>query len=131
MRVSGTPQQVFEAMSEWLESKGEKEVVAYFSTKETREIRTLYQNNFWYGIFSEIQKQTDFSAETIKQYLLARVFGKKEVFGELVNIKTKTSELTKKEAQEFLESLLVFIEEHSLSCKYTSRDYQSLLNTYL
>lgn len=84
----------------------------------------------YYGLFWELEKQTPFSSETIKQYLLGRTFGKKEVFWELVNNKTKTSELTRQEAKEYIESIMTFCEENTLHYKYTSRDFSNLLETY-
>ena len=98
--------------------------------EESKEGRTLQQNDFYYWIFSEIEKQTPFSQETIKQYLLWRAFWEKEVYWKIVNNKTKTSKFTKKEAQEFITAILDFCTEHTLHIKYSSREEQSLFNTY-
>jgi hypothetical protein len=47
-----------------------------------------------------------------------------------MNNKTNTSDFSKKEAIEFIESIIMFIEENTLTCKYISRELQSLYNSY-
>ena len=132
MRFNWKASNIFFEISEYLEARyfDNKEYIVIISEKETKEMKSRYQEQFYYWMFNEIEKQTDFSADTIKQYLLWRVFWKENIFWELVNRKTKTSELSKKEAKEFIESIMIFIEEHSLTCKYQSRELQSLFDTY-
>lgn len=131
MKIQGKPQQIYNEVCEYLDKQDqEQEVFVFIWKKMTKEMKTRCQEQFYFWIFWEIEKQSPFSMETIKQYLLWRAFGKKEVFGELVNNKTKTSELTKKEAQEFLSAILDFCKEHTLHIKYKSRDEQSLLESY-
>lgn len=109
-----------------------KEYQVYICCKiESKEGRTTYQNNFFYGLFSCIEKQSPFSAETIKQYILSRVFWKKEVYWELVNNKTQTSKLTKKEAMDLITWIIDFCTEHTIEMKYYSRELQSLQDTYI
>lgn len=123
--------QVYDQVSEYLERQKEtQEIIVLISNKETKEMRTLQQNNMYYWIFWEIEKQSPYSSETIKQYLLGRAFGKREVFWELENNQTQTSKLTKSEAREFIDAIIWFCEEHTLHIKYTSRDFESLINTY-
>ena len=131
MKIVWNADKVYNEVCEYLEKQGEKEIIVFISNKETKEMKSRYQEQFYYWMFNEIEKQTDFSSDTIKQYLLWRVFWKKEVFWELVNNKTKTSKLTLKEAREFIESILIFIKEHTLNCKYTSRELESLYNSYI
>ena len=131
MQFKWKPQDIFNDVSDYLEKQPDnKEITVFIANKETKEMKTRFQEQFYYWMFSEIEKQTPFSAWTIKQYLLWRVFGKKEMFWELVNNKTETSSFTRKEAVEFIESVQMFIEENSLHCKYISRDMQSLYLTY-
>lgn len=131
MKIEWKPTEVYNKLSEKFESLNpNKTIVVYIASKFTKEMKSRYQEQFYYWILNEIAKQTDYSMETIKQYLLGRVFWKKEVFWELVNNKNRTSEFDIKEAREFIESLLIFIKEHSLSCKYQSRDIENLLLTY-
>lgn len=130
MKIQWKADKVYNEVCEYLEKQWDKDIIVFISNKMTKEMKSRFQEQFYYWMFWEIEKQTPFSAETIKQYLLWRVFWKKEVFWELVNNKTKTSEFSKKEAQEFIESILVFMKEHSLSCKYTSRELESLYNSY-
>ena len=131
MQFKWKPQDIFNDVSDYLEKQPDnKEITVFIANKETKEMKTRFQEQFYYWMLSEIEKQTPFSAWTIKQYLLWRVFGKKEMFWELVNNKTETSSFTRKEAVEFIESVQMFIEENSLHCKYISRDMQSLYLTY-
>lgn len=130
MKIQGLATDIYSEIFEYFEKNRDKNLIVFISTKETKEMKSRFQEQFYYWMFNEIEKQTDFSADTIKQYLLWRVFWKKEVFWELVNNKTKTSKLTIKEAKEFIESILIFIEEHSLNCKYTSKELESLFNSY-
>ena len=131
MQFKWKPQDIFNDVSDYLKKQPDnKEITVFIANKETKEMKTRSQEQFYYWMFSEIEKQTPFSAWTIKQYLLWRVFGKKEMFWELVNNKTETSSFTRKEAVEFIESVQMFIEENSLHCKYISRDMQSLYLTY-
>lgn len=130
MKIQWKAIDVFNEVCEYLEKQWEKDIIVFISNKMTKEMKSRFQEQFYYWMFWEIEKQTPFSAETIKQYLLWRVFWKKEVFWELINNKTKTSEFSKKEAREFIESILVFMKEHSLNCKYTSRELESLYNSY-
>lgn len=130
MKIQWKAIEVFNEVCEYLEKQWDKDVIVFISNKMTKEMKSRYQETFYYWMFWEIEKQTPYSAETIKQYLLSRTFWKKEVFWQLVNNKIKTSELTKKEAQEFIESILVFIQENTLNCKYTSRELENLYNSY-
>lgn len=131
MKIKGKPIEIYNIVMDYLDKQPEEqEIIVFISKKEKKEMRTLYQNNMFYGIFWEIEKQSPFSSETIKQYLLGRTFWKKEVFWELVNNKTQTSKLTKKEAIEFINSIIQFCEEHTLHIKYTSNDFNSLINSY-
>lgn len=98
--------------------------------KNTKKGRTLWQNSFFYWLFNSIEKQSPFSTEVIKQYILWRVFWKKEVYWDLVNNKTQTSKLEKKEADDLINWLIIFCEENWLEIKYTNRDFENLLNTY-
>ena len=98
--------------------------------KESKPWRTRQQNNFFYWLFGSIEKQTPFSSEVIKQYILSRVFWKKEVYWELINNKTHTSELTKKEAWDLINWIMNFCIENSLEMKYTSKELESLYLTY-
>ena len=98
--------------------------------KETKAGRTLWQNNFFYWLFWEIEKQTPFSSEIIKQYILSRVFWKKEVLWELINNKTQTSKLDKKEAGDLINWVKEFCQEHTINIKYTSSEFESLINSY-
>ena len=131
MKFKWKPQEIFNKVCEYLEKQPEdKEIIVFISNKETREMKTRFQEQFYYWMFWEIERQTPYSAETIKHYLLWRVFWKKEVFWEIVNNKTKTSEFTKKEAIEFIEKVIIFMEENSLECKYVSKGTQSLYDSY-
>jgi hypothetical protein len=98
---------------------------------ESKEGRTKYQNSFFYWLFSSIEKQAPFSSEVIKQYILSRVFWKQEVYWELVNIKTQTSKLTKREAMDLINWIIDFCIENWIEMRYTSRELQSLQETYL
>jgi hypothetical protein len=130
MLIKWKANEVFEEVCEYLENAWDKEVIVVISNKITKEIKSRYQECFYYWMFWEIEKQTPYSADTIKHYLLWRVFWKKEIFWEIVNIKTKTSDFSRKEAIEFIESIIMFIEENTLTCKYTSRELESLYNSY-
>lgn len=130
MKIQWKAIDVYNQVCEYLEKQWDKNIVVFISNKETKEMKSRYQETFYYWMFWEIEKETPFSTETIKHYLLWRVFWKKEVFWELVNIKTETSKLTKKEAKEFIESILVFIKENTLNCKYKNRELESLFDSY-
>lgn len=130
MKIQWKADKVYNEVCEYLEKQWDKDIIVFISNKETKEMKSRYQEQFYYWMFWEIEKQTPFSADTIKQYLLSRAFWKKEVFWELVNNKTKTSDFTKKEAQEFIEKVIIFIQENTLECKYTSRELESLYNSY-
>ena len=87
MEIKGKKQEVFNKMVEFLDKCSDEETIhCYFSKKETKKIRTLSQNNFWYWLFWEIEKQTPFSSEVIKQYILSRVFWKQRVFWDIINL---------------------------------------------
>lgn len=123
--MKGNAIEVMNYLDKWKE--GQIFVCAKYDTKEGR---TLYQNNFFYWLFSDIEKQSPFSLETIKQYILWRVFWKKEVYWELVNNRTHTSKLTKKEAIELINWIIAFCEEHTLKMSYYSSDLKSLEESY-
>jgi len=48
MKITGKPQDVFEKVAEYLEKVKEEEVTVYISKKETKEMRNVYQNRFFY-----------------------------------------------------------------------------------
>jgi len=110
--------------------KGKEEQIYICYKKESKSWRTLGQNNFFYWLFSDIEKQSPFSSETIKQYILSRVFWKKEVYWELVNNKTQTSKLTTKEAADLINWIIIFCEENTLRMRYTSAEARSLYNSF-
>ena len=118
-------EKIIEYVSKWKE-----EQIFICEKKETKAWRTLWQNNFFYWLFSDIEKQTPFSSEIIKQYILSSVFWKKEVYWELVNNKTETSKLTTKEAADLINWIIIFCEENTIRIKYTSREAQSLYNSF-
>ena len=130
MKIQWKADKVYNEVCEYLEKQWDRDIIVFISNKMTKEMKSRYQEQFYYWMFWEIENQTPFSADTIKQYLLSRAFWKKEVFWELVNNKTKTSDFTKKEAQEFIEKVIIFIQENTLECKYISREIESLYNSY-
>ena len=126
MKLKGTVEEIIEQLQEL---NKEQEYDFVYSKKETKEIRTLRMNNFWYWLFSDIEKQTPFSLFTIKHYILWRVFGKQECYWELVNNKTETSKLTKKEWWDLISWIQTFCFENWIIMKYISKEEQSLFNS--
>ena len=128
MKIFWTKTHILKTLSEKLDDNKEYHLV--YSDKETKELKSRYQEQFYYWLFWDIEKQTPFSADTIKQYILWRVFWKELVFWELINRKTKTSKLLKSEAWDLINWIQTFCIENSINMKYTSRDLKSLYLTY-
>ena len=135
MKTEWTPQEVYQQLSEWIEKHNqEKNIVAYISKKETKEMLRHSQRKMFRWLFSEISKHLWEDPEDIKQNFLKWLFWTRKVKLwklEFENaIKPTTSELTKEEAIFFINSIIKFIEKYWVPCKYTSLDFKNLIETY-
>ena len=131
MKYKWTKQEVRNQTLDYLDTLKEwKEVIILISTRETKEMRTLWQNNFFYWLLTWIAKETQFSSDEIKQYILWEVFWQKEVLGRILNNKTKSSKLSTKEAWSFIRWIQEFCYSNDIKMKYVSREDQTLFLTY-
>ena len=131
MKYKWTKQEVRNQTLDYLDTLKEwKEVIILISTRETKEMRTLWQNNFFYWLLTWIAKETQFSSDEIKQYILWEVFWQKEVLGRILNNKTKSSKLSTKEAWSFIRWIQEFCYSNEIKMKYVSREDQALFLTY-
>jgi len=130
-----TPEQVYEQLWEWIEKNHDKEkIVAYISTKETKEIRSLSQNATFYKLFTDIGNHLWEKKDDVHDMLLAWVFGTRTVtiwkIVKEVNIEKHTSKLDKEQGIRFIDTILKFVERESMPITITSREIQSLHDSY-
>lgn len=135
MKIQGTPQKVYEALGNKLDTfKEDKEVILYVSTRLTREIRTKYQNDFIYWLCEEIGKHLWEKKEDVKRYFLIGCFWSRKVKLSKIEVemplKPETSKLTKEEAIFYIETLMKFIQLKNIPCKYSPAELRSLLESY-
>lgn len=109
-------------------------IIVYISEKETKEIRTLGQNNTFWKIFTEIWNHLWYSKEEIHDIMLWWVFGTYTVElwfikKEMLN-KPKTSKLNKEEWIKFIDEMIWFCKKHNIPIEITPREIQSLYESY-
>lgn len=128
------PQDIYNKVCEYLENLNQNEEIYIWSNKkETKEIRTKKQNNMFYWLFWEIWKHLWYSDYEVKSYFLSYFWTKEiDFFWEKreVNIINETSKLEKEQAIFFIEIIKAFIEKNNIPCRYSSLDFQNLINTY-
>jgi len=134
-KFKGTPKQVYNDVMTYLDKQAEEqEIVVLISKKETKEMLLHTQRKMFRWLFREISKHLWEDPEQVKQNFLKWCFGVKEVKTWLLSfenaIKPTTSELTKKDAVFFIETIIKFIEKYWVPCKYTSADFNSLCESY-
>lgn len=128
-----TPQEIYNFISEELEKNSSEKLICYIWKKETKETRTLYQNNFFWGLFSAIADYMWENKEFVRTIFLWTLFWTRKIrFNKEViytPIKPTTKDLDKKDAIYLIESLIKYIEDKNIPCKYSSRNMQSLLES--
>jgi len=135
MKITGTAEEVHNKVNEFLENNvNAEEFICIISTKLTKEMRTTLQNNMFYWLFTEIWNHLWVDKEDVKDNFLKWLFGIKTVQlwmfeSEEANIK-HTSDLDITQAIFFIESIQAFIEKYWVPCKYTSREFESLIKSY-
>ena len=135
MKIIGKPLEIFNQITEYLEKqKEDKELVVYIANSETKEIRTLQQNKTFYKLFTDIWNHLWEKKDDVKEMLLAWVFWTRLVkiwkIEKEVNIEKHTSELTKEQWIKFIDTILAFCEREKLPITITSREIESLYNSY-
>ena len=100
----------------------------------SKEAKTRQQEKTYYKLFTDIWNHLWEKPEDVKQMLLWWVFGTKEVkiwkITRDINIKTKTSELTKEEAIQFIDTILAFVKKYDMPITIESREFKSLIDNY-
>lgn len=135
MKFKWNPLTIYNEVCDYLENLDDtKEVVVYISSKETKEMRTKYQNDMFYWLFWEVGNHLWETAENVKIYFLAWCFWTKTVklskITQEIPIIMHTSDLKKDQAIFFIDTILTFIKLNDIPCKYTPRDIQSLYDSY-
>jgi len=126
--------ELYEYIMNYLENiEEDQELICYIWKKETKEARSVFQNNFFYGLFWEISKHLWYDVQEVKMYLLSIFWNKKVKLWskeiEIPNI-SNTSDLTKEQAIFFIDVILKFIQKYKIPCKYTDLDFKNLIETY-
>jgi hypothetical protein len=117
----------------FLEDKNESKI---FEIKEKREksIRSIRQNDTFYKLFTEIWKHLWYNKDEMHDILLWWVFGTYDIEiwpikRQMLN-KPETSKLTKEEWTLFITAIIEFCKKHNIPVEITSRELESLYNTY-
>jgi len=111
-----------------------KTYICYIAEKETKEMRSLWQNNFFWGLFTEIWKYMWEDKETVRTIFMWIAFWLREYKlnnWKSINIpkKAHTADLEKTEAIYLIDLLWKFIEDKNIPCKYTPKEIQSLYDS--
>lgn len=129
------PSEVFEKVWDYLnKQKEEQEIIVLISNKETKEIRTLAQNNTFWKLFTDIGNHLWEDKHDVHDMLLGWVFGTHTVkLGrierEVLNEK-HTSKLTKEQGIKFIDTILAFCRKYNLPITITSREIKDLYESY-
>ena len=129
------PQDIYNTICEYLESlKQNEEIIVWINKKETRETRSLAQNNTFWKLFTEIWNKLWYKKEEIHDFMLWWVFWTYEVkiwpiTKQMLN-KPKTSELNKEEWIHFIDAILEFCKSNDIGVEITSKEIQSLYDSY-
>lgn len=129
------PQEIFTQVCEYLESlKQNEEIIVWINKKENRETRSLSQSRTFRLLFTGIWNHLWYSKEEIHDIMLWWVFGTYEVVlwpitKQMLN-KPKTSELSKEEWIHFITSIIEFCKKENIPVEITSRDIQSLYDSF-
>jgi len=111
-----------------------KQFVCLISTKETKEIRTAWQNRTFYKLFTDIWNHLGEHKDDVHDMLLGWVFWTKQVtIGRItreVNIEKHTSKLDKEKGKRFIDTILDFCKRENMPITITSRELQSLYESY-
>lgn len=127
--------EIYEAFCEYLEKiDDEKEIFIYVWNKQTKEIRSLSQNNTFWKLFTDIWNHLWYTKEETHDILLMWVFWTKTLklwkIEKEVALKPKTSELTKEEWKNFIDTILAFCKREDLPITITSKELRSLYESY-
>jgi hypothetical protein len=102
--------------------------------KETKEMRNKNQNNMFHWLFGEIGKHLWYKTEDVKGFFMKWLFWTKEIelFWQIqeIAIINSTTDLKKEQAILLIDSILQFIQKHNIPCKYSSREIDSLYDSY-
>lgn len=136
MKIIWKKQEIFEQVSEFLDKqKDDENLICIITTKETKEQRTLTQNSMFHWLFGEISKHLWEPLEFVKYYFLAWCFWiEKKKYSKLeIDIPkiASTTLLNKEEAIFFIDVIIKFIDKHKVPCKYSSKEIQSLYDSYI
>jgi hypothetical protein len=115
-------------------NKGKEEQIYICEKKETKAWRLLTQNRMFKWLFWEISKTLWINARDVQWFFMKALFWVKEIelFWQIQEIAliNSTTELTKEEAIHLIDKILEFIQAHKINCKYTSREFESLIESY-
>lgn len=102
--------------------------------KESKPWRTLQQNNTFYKLFTDIGNHLWEDKDDVHDMMLWWTFWTREVtiwkIKKEVLIEKHTSKLDKEQGTRFIKTILAFCEKYDLPITVTSREIQSLYNTY-
>ena len=121
-----------------------KEAIEYLSAKkeieweilkaDTKWARTLKQNRMFKWLFSEIWKHQWWKWYEVQWFFMKALFGVKSIkmFWEIQDIPniSSTTQLSKEQAIDLIDSILNFIRHHDIPCKYSPREIESLYASF-
>jgi len=106
----------------------------FFENADTKERRTLAQNNWFYMLLDWISKHLGQPLQEVKIYFLSGCFGTHKLKlsnteFDIPNI-SHTSELKKEQATFFIDVILQFCKAKNIPVTITPRQVQSLYDSY-
>lgn len=135
MKIKWDLKTILKKVNEMYEKETDyKEYICLISKKETKEMRSISQNNMFHWLFTEISNHIWIDSDEIKQNFLKWLFWVKKsqlwIFTSEVAIEPHTSKLNKIQAIKLIKWIKDFIKKYWIPCKYTSREFRNLLLTY-
>ena len=135
MKIEWVPTYVYEQLSNYIEKNSHKEkLVAFIDTKESKAIRTRTQEKSYYRLFNWIAQHLWNNIQEVKIYFLIGCFWSKKIqlsknYIEIPII-SQTRDLTKEQAIFLIDTLIAFTKLKNIPCEITSRELESLYNSY-
>ena len=134
-KISWNPEDVYKQISNYIDNNyGEKKLIAYIWVKETKEVRTLAQNNTWYKLFWGISKHLGVPVDEVKIYFMIWCFGSKKITLSKntmdIPIIYQTHLLTKEQGIFLIDILISFVKIKNIPITITPREIQSLYDSY-
>ena len=127
--MKGTADQI----RDFLEDRDE-EIIRFIDKEKNKSSKTREQEKTWYKLFNWISTHLWYNTEEVKSFLLAGTFGthKMKLNKEEIEVpnESRTSTLTKEQWIFFIETILVFVKAKDIPVQITSREIDSLYNSF-